>query len=76
MSYKAKRIVIAVAAAVALFTAASVGTYFYIKGNESAQATDDTEQVANQSNDSNTDTQDSNPKSTSNDQNNDQATGN
>ena len=76
MSYKAKRIVIAVAAAAALFTAASVGTYYYIKGNESAQATENTAQVDNQNNDSNADTQSDNPQSTSNDQNNDQVTEN
>lgn len=76
MSYKAKRIVIGVAAAVALFTAASVGTYFYIKGNESAQATENTEQVTEQNNNTNADTSSNNPESTSNDQNNGQTTGN
>ena len=72
MSYKAKRIVIGVAVAVALFTAASVGTYFYIKGNESAQATENTEQTANQNNENTTDTQNNNPQPTTRDQNNDQ----
>ena len=76
MSYKAKRIVIGVAAAVALFTAASVGTYFYIKGNESAQATENTEQVTEQNKDTNVDTNSNNPESTSNDQNNGQTTDN
>ena len=75
MSYKTKRIVIAVAAAVVLFTAAATGTYFYIKGNESAQAKENTEQVADQNNDSNTDTGSNNPESTSNDKNNGQPTG-
>ena len=75
MSYKAKRIVIAVAAAAALFAAASVGTYFYIKGNDSTQATENTEQVANQNKDSNADTPSNNPDITSNDQHNDQSTG-
>ena len=76
MSYKAKRIVIGVAAAVALFTAASVGTYFYIKGNESAQATENTEQVTEQNKDTNADTNSNNSESTSNDQNNGQTTDN
>ena len=76
MSYKAKRIVIGVAAAVALFTAASVGTYFYIKGNESAQATENTEQVTEQNKDTNVDTNSNNSESTSNDQNNGQTTDN
>ena len=74
MSYKAKRIAIAVAAAVALFTAASVGTYFYIKGNESAQATENTEQVSEQSNNSNTQTPENNnnPETTENTQKDEQ----
>lgn len=76
MSYKAKRIVIAVAAAAALFTAAATGTYFYIKGNESAEATENTEQVADQNIESNTDTESNNPESTSNDKSNGQTTGN
>ena len=75
MSYKAKRIVIAVAAAATLFTAAAVGTYFFIKGNESAEATENTEHVADQNIDSNTDTGSNNPESTSNDQSNGQTTG-
>ena len=72
MSYKAKRIVIGVAVAAALFTVASVGTYFYIKGNESAQATENTEQTANQNNENTTDTQNNNPQPTTRDQNNGQ----
>ena len=72
MSYKAKRIVIGVAVAAALFTVASVGTYFYIKGNESAQATENTEQTVNQNNENTTDTQNNNPQPTTRDQNNDQ----
>ena len=38
-NYRAKRIAITAAVIVALFGSAFAGTYFYMKGNESSQAT-------------------------------------
>ena len=48
MSYKSKRLAIIVAVIVVLIVAISIGTYYFIKGNDNAQATyTGNEQVAN-----------------------------